>query len=288
MDYDDIDYDEGYSMKDINDNWSNSDMDYETDSDSDSDMDNYNYTNNWSTFTDDKINRQTNKNNDSFLDRINRKLESLENIDRSAIYTKVEKKNDSFLDLYERIKALNSPLKKEIEFEPHHRSSFTETMTDNWYINNSLKEDIDKNLQTLKATDRLVDEETGPIKERIKHIEDKLKDLTKERNTIENDRLKEMVEKQNNKEVSSLVQIICKKLDTDRQKSLIETSKKESLHKKLIDNNKEIIKKGMVEEMKEMFEKQNSEDVGKVIIKDMQKPKTNSIKESLCRKIEVE
>ena len=48
-----------------------------------------------------------------------------------------------------------------------------------------------------------------------------------------------MVEKQNNKEVSSLVQIICKKLDTDRQKNLIETSKKEFLHEKLIDNNKE-------------------------------------------------
>ena len=28
MDYDDIDYDEGYSMKDIDYNWSNSDMDY--------------------------------------------------------------------------------------------------------------------------------------------------------------------------------------------------------------------------------------------------------------------
>ena len=117
MDYDDIDYDEGYNMKDIVYNWSNSDMDYETDSDSDSEIDDYNYngnTNNWSTFTDDKINRQTNKHNDSFLDRINGKLESLENIDRSTIYTKVEKENDSFLDLYERMKALNSPFKKEI------------------------------------------------------------------------------------------------------------------------------------------------------------------------------
>ena len=85
-------------------------------------------------------------NNDSFLDRINKKLEFLENIDRSALYTKVEKKNDNFLDLYERMKALNSPLKKESKFEPHHRSSFTKTMTDNWYINNSLKEVVDKNL----------------------------------------------------------------------------------------------------------------------------------------------
>ena len=102
MDYDDIDYDEGYSMKDINDNWSNSDMEYETDSDSNSEMDNYNYnnTNNWSNLTGDKINRQNNNHNNSFLDKINRKLESLENIDRFA---KVEKKNDSFLDLYERM-----------------------------------------------------------------------------------------------------------------------------------------------------------------------------------------
>ena len=68
MDYDDIVDDEGYSMKDIDDNWSYSDMEYETDSDSDSEMDNYNYnnTNSWSTLTEDKINRQTNKYNDSF------------------------------------------------------------------------------------------------------------------------------------------------------------------------------------------------------------------------------
>ena len=57
-------------------------------------------------------------------------------------------------------------------------------MTDNWYINDSLKEVVDKNLQTLKATDRLVDKETGPIKERVTRIKD--------RSTIENDRLKEI------------------------------------------------------------------------------------------------
>ena len=226
-------------------------MDYETDFDSDSEMDDYNYngnTNNWSNFTNDKINRQINNYNNSFLDKINRKLESLENIDRSAIYTKVEKKNDSFLDLYKRMKALNSHYKKEIEFEPHQRSSFIETMTDNWYINSA------KNLQMLKTTDKL---EIGPINERVTRIKD--------RTTIENDRLKEMVEKQNNREVSSSVQVICKKLDTDRQKSLIETDKKESLREKLIDNEKEIIRKGMIKEMKEMCEQQNSEDTGKVI-----------------------
>ena len=183
MDYDDINYNEGYSMRDIDNNWSNSNMDYdETDSDSDSEIDDYNYnskTNNWSTLTEDKINRQTNRHNNSFLDIINKKLESLENIDRSTIYTKVEKKSDSFLDLYERMKALNSPLKNEKEFEPHHRSSSTKTMTDSCYINNNSKEEIDKNLQTLKATNRRVEEEIGPIKERITHIEDKRKDLIK-------------------------------------------------------------------------------------------------------------
>ena len=67
-----------------------------------------------------------------------------------------------------------------------------------------------------------------------------------------------MVEKQNNKEVSSSVQIICKKLDTERQKNLIETSKIESLHEKLIDNGK----KGKVKEMVERIESQqtNSKD----------------------------
>ena len=112
MDYDDIDYDEGYSMIDIDNNWSNSNMDYdEIDFDSDGEIDDYNYnssTNNWSILTGDKINRQTNKNNDIFLDRINKKFESLEATERSVI---VERKNDSFLDLYERLKALNSSLK---------------------------------------------------------------------------------------------------------------------------------------------------------------------------------
>ena len=58
-------------------------------------MDNYNYNynniNNWSTYIRDKINRQTDRHNNSFLDRINKKMESLEAIERS---TTVERKND--------------------------------------------------------------------------------------------------------------------------------------------------------------------------------------------------
>ena len=76
MDYDDIDYDEGYSIRDIDNNWLNRNMDYgKTNSDYDSDIDDYNYnsnTNNWSTLTGDKINRQTNRHNNCLLDMINK------------------------------------------------------------------------------------------------------------------------------------------------------------------------------------------------------------------------
>ena len=133
MDYDDIDFDEDYSIRDIDNNRLNSNMDYEEiDSDSNSDIDDYNYnnsTNNWSTLTEDKINRQTDSYNNSLLDRINKKLESLEIVERSIINTRVEKKSDSFLDLLERLKSLNL----EREFEPHHKSPLTKTMTDNWH-----------------------------------------------------------------------------------------------------------------------------------------------------------
>ena len=57
------------------------------------------------------------------------------------------------MDLYERLKALNSPLKNERGFEPPHRSFITKTMIDNWNKNNSNKEKIEMDLQTLKATD---------------------------------------------------------------------------------------------------------------------------------------
>ena len=79
MDYDDIDYDEGYNIRDIDNNWLNSNMDYdEIDFDSDNDIDDYNYnnsTNNWNTITGDKINRQIDRHNNSLLDRINKKLD---------------------------------------------------------------------------------------------------------------------------------------------------------------------------------------------------------------------
>ena len=58
MDYDDIYYDEGYCIRDLDNNWLNGNMDYEN-TNSNSDTDDYNYnnsTNNWSTLTGNKIN----------------------------------------------------------------------------------------------------------------------------------------------------------------------------------------------------------------------------------------
>ena len=55
--------------------------------------------------------------NNSFLDRINKKLESLKAIERS---TTVERKNDrdnrigSFLELYEKIKETLNPIKDDL------------------------------------------------------------------------------------------------------------------------------------------------------------------------------
>ena len=56
-----------------------------------------------------------------FWTELIKKLESLEAIERSVIVERkndssIERKNDNFLDLYERLKALNSPLKNEREF----------------------------------------------------------------------------------------------------------------------------------------------------------------------------
>ena len=139
MDYDDIDYDKGYSIRDIDNNWLNSNMEMnydEIDFDSYSDIDDYNYnsnTNHWSTLIGDKINQKTDRHNNSLLDMINKKLESLETVERSITYTRVERKSDSFLNLLERMKALNSPLEKERQFEPHHRSPLAKTMIDNWH-----------------------------------------------------------------------------------------------------------------------------------------------------------
>ena len=219
MDYDDIDYDEGYSMRDIDNDWLNDNMDYEIDSNSDSDMDDYNYnynnnTYNWSTYTGDKINGQIDRHNNSFLDRINKKLESLEAIERS---TTIKRKNDrdnridSFLDLYEKIKALNSEQKR--NFEPYQRSSL---VTDNWH---------DRKNNSLVSTDRFINGNRKDYSQKVQ----KMIDVVKVRSSIES--------QENN----------------DRKDDIIET-----IQKKKLDGGKEkgIIRKGIVKEMLERIERQ--------------------------------
>ena len=84
------------ALRDIDNNWLNSNMDYdETDFDSDNNINGYIYnnnTNNLSTLTGDKINRQIDRHNNSLLDMINKKLESLESVERSITDTKAERK----------------------------------------------------------------------------------------------------------------------------------------------------------------------------------------------------
>ena len=63
------------------------------------------------------------------LDKINKNLEFLEIVERSITNTKVERKNDSFLGLLERMKVLNLELEKEREFEPHYRSTLVKTVS---------------------------------------------------------------------------------------------------------------------------------------------------------------
>ena len=103
----------------------------------------------------DNWHNEIDRHNNSLLDRINKKLESLETVERTI--TK-ERKNDSILDLLERMKALNSELEKEREFEPHHRSLLAKTMTDNWHNErNSVIENCHnsrKDGRELKATER--------------------------------------------------------------------------------------------------------------------------------------
>ena len=142
-------------------------------------------------------------------------------------------------------------------------------MTDSWYINNNSKEEIDKNLQTLKATERRVDEETGPIKERVTRIEDKRKDLIKETSTIESVRDIINEDKERGKIRKGMVKETLEKFE--RQNG----GKKEVIHRKL-DVKDEIEKvNNSNDTLKEMVEKQNN------------KEEASSV-QIICKKLEIE
>ena len=244
MDYDDIDYDEGYSIRDIDNNWLNRNMDYgKTNSDYDSDIDDYNYnsnTNNWSTLIGDKINQQPDRHDNSLLDKINKKLEFLETVERSTIYTKLERKNDGFLNLLERMKALNSPLEKERQFEPHHRSPLAKTMIDNWHNrqkNNSVSIDISMNMTNIKNSkkDSLI--ETSDKQNNLKILKPTLTEC---------------------KEDSHIVQKKSGLIEVEKESSLIDIIQKKELDIMDEDKEKGMIRKDIVKEMLEKIERQNA------------------------------
>ena len=157
---------------------------------------------------------------------INKKLESLENIERS---TTVERKNDSFLDLYERIKALNS----EREFEPHHRLALTKTMIDNWHNEknsvienwhiNSRKDD--RELKTILAEKNQNSSiKIMQYKEDNKKDFDKRKDYSQEvQKMIDVVKVRSSIERQedNNSKDDITERIQKKKLDGDKEKGMI-------------------------------------------------------------------
>ena len=114
--------------------------------------------------------------------------------------TRVERKSDSFLNLLERMKTLNS--EKEREQKPHHKSILVKTMTDNWQNDNLVSTDILMNMTDIKngKKDSLI----------------KTKD--------EQNNLKTLKTTLTKKKESSAIEIIQKKLDImdeDKKKGMI-------------------------------------------------------------------
>ena len=152
-------------------------------------------TNNWNALIGDKIDRQTDRHSNSFLDKINKKQESLEAIERS---TTVERKNDrdkridSFLELYEKIKVLNS--EQERNFKPHQRSSL---VTDNWY---------DRKNSSLASTNRFINSNRKDYSQEVQ----KMIDIVKVRSSIER-------QENNNRKDDIIETIQKKKIDGDKE-----------------------------------------------------------------------
>ena len=191
-------------------------------------------------------------------------MESLEAIERS---TTVERKNDrdnridSFLELYEKIKALNS--KQEKNFEPHQRSSL---VIDNWH---------DKKNSSLVSTDGFINSSRKDDRE-LKVIErpiviaykdnkkdfDERKDYSQEmQKMIDVVKIRSSIERQeNNNRKDDIIETIQKKkidiIDGDKERKIerqqgysILTNSSITLHKEL-DIGKDIVKERNMKEKK--------------------------------------
>ena len=169
------------------------------------------------------------------LDRINKKLESLEIVERSITNTKVGRKNDSFLELLKKMKALN--LEKEREFEAYHKSPLAKTMTDNWHNrqkDNLVSTDISMNMTDIKNSKKYSLIETSDEQNNLKTLKTTLTE----------------------KKESSPIEIMQKEDDIERQKS---NNKKDDLIMERITHieDKGMIRKCIIKEMLEKIERQN-------------------------------
>ena len=122
------------------------------------------------------------------LDKINKNLEFLEIVERSITNTKVERKNDSFFDLLERMKTLHSELEKEREFESHHRSPLAKTMVDNWHNrqkNNLVSTNIFINMTDIKNNKKYILIETIDERNDIKTLKTNLTDSKEDSHIVQ-------------------------------------------------------------------------------------------------------
>ena len=154
------------------------------------------------------------------------------------------------MDLYERIKALNSPLEKEREFEPHHRSPLAKTMADNWHNKrNSVNENWHINSRKddgeLKATNRPIaitykDNKKDIGKDDLK--KEGLKTILTEKK--QNSSIEVMQYKEDNKkdfdERKDYSHVVQKMIEVEKERNSIEIIQKKKVG--IIDEDKE---KGM-------------------------------------------
>ena len=153
--------------------------------------------------------------------------------------TKVERKNDHFLDLLERMKAFNSELKKERKFEPHHRSLLAKTVIDNWHHrqkNNLVSTDISINMTDIKNSKK--DSLIETIDERI--------DIKTLKTTLTD-----------SKEDSHIVQKKLGMIEVEKERSPTEIIQTKNLDIIAKVKEKGMIRKDIIKEMLEKIERQN-------------------------------
>ena len=209
------------------------------------------------------------------------------------------------MDLYEKIKALNSKR----EFEPLHRSTLTKTMIDkwhnernsvieNWHINSSRKDD-----RELKVTERPIvityKDNKKDFDERKDYSQEvqKMIEVEKVRSSIEIMQEKDDIERQeNNNRKDDIIETIQKKkidiIDGDKERKIerqqgysILTNSSITLHKEL-NIGKDIVKeRNMIMKEKEDDSLVNNERTNNSLRNNDSSKKCNSFKEEIDERL---